>query len=228
MHFASRDAMDIDGCGQAVLQALIDAGLVKSAADLYSLDAEQVETLERMGKKSSQNLIASIEDSKTRDLSRLLFAFGIRHVGQKAGRILSNHFGSLDAVLTASEEEMTEIRDIGATTAQSIVQWREQEQSQHLIARLREAGVNFTGEKTATGDLFAGKTIVVTGTLPTLSRKDANTLIERLGGKAAGSVSKKTSFVVAGEAAGSKLQKANELGIPVLTEEEFLKMTAQA
>ena len=123
---------------------------------------------------------------------------------------------------------MTEIRDIGATTAQSIVQWREQEQSQHLIARLREAGVNFTGEKTATGDLFAGKTIVVTGTLPTLSRKDANTLIERLGGKAAGSVSKKTSFVVAGEAAGSKLQKANELGIPVLTEEEFLKMTAQA
>lgn len=228
MHFASRDAMDIDGCGQAVLQALIDAELVKSAADLYSLTAEQVETLERMGKKSSRNLIASIEDSKTRDLSRLLFAFGIRHVGQKAGRILSNHFGSLDAVLTASEEEMTEIRDIGATTAQSIVQWREQEQSQHLIARLREAGVNFTGEKTATGDLFAGKTIVVTGTLPTLSRKDANTLIERLGGKAAGSVSKKTSFVVAGEAAGSKLQKANELGIPVLTEEEFLKMTAEA
>lgn len=228
MHFASRDAMDIDGCGQAVLQALIDAELVKSAADLYSLTAEQVETLERMGKKSSRNLIASIEDSKTRDLSRLLFAFGIRHVGQKAGRILSNHFGSLDAVLTASEEEMTEIRDIGATTAQSIVQWREQEQSRHLIARLREAGVNFTGEKTATGDLFAGKTIVVTGTLPTLSRKDANTLIERLGGKAAGSVSKKTSFVVAGEAAGSKLQKANELGIPVLTEEEFLKMTAEA
>ena len=228
MHFASRDAMDIDGCGQAVLQALIDAELVKSAADLYSLTAEQVETLERMGKKSSRNLIASIEDSKTRDLSRLLFAFGIRHVGQKAGRILSNHFGSLDAVLTASEEEMTEIRDIGATTAQSIVQWREQAQSQHLIARLREAGVNFTGEKTATGDLFAGKTIVVTGTLPTLSRKDANTLIERLGGKAAGSVSKKTSFVVAGEAAGSKLQKANELGIPVLTEEEFLKMTAEA
>lgn len=228
MHFASRDAMDIDGCGQAVLQALIDADLVKSAADLYSLTAEQVETLERMGKKSSRNLIASIEDSKTRDLSRLLFAFGIRHVGQKAGRILSNHFGSLDAVLTASEEEMTEIRDIGATTAQSIVQWREQEQSQHLIARLREAGVNFTGEKTATGDLFAGKTIVVTGTLPTLSRKDANTLIERLGGKAAGSVSKKTSFVVAGEAAGSKLQKANELGIPVLTEKEFLKMTAEA
>lgn len=228
MHFASRDAMDIDGCGQAVLQGLIDAGLVKSAADLYSLEADQAEQLNRMGKKSAKNLMDSIADSRTRDLSRLLFAFGIRHVGQKAGKILSNHFGSLDAVLAATEEELTEIRDIGATTAQSIVQWREQEQSQHLIARLREAGVNFTGEKTATSDLFAGKTIVVTGTLSTLSRKEATELIERLGGKASGSVSKKTSFVVAGEAAGSKLKKANDLGIQVLTEEEFIQMTQEA
>ncbi len=227
MHFASRDAMDIDGCGQAVLQGLIDAGLVKSAADLYSLEAGQAEQLDRMGKKSAKNLMDSIADSRTRDLSRLLFAFGIRHVGQKAGKILSNHFGSLDAVLAATEEELTEIRDIGATTAQSIVQWREQEQSQHLIARLREAGVNFTGEKTATSDLFAGKTIVVTGTLSTLSRKEATELIERLGGKASGSVSKKTSFVVAGEAAGSKLKKANDLGIQVLTEEEFIQMTQE-
>ena len=227
MHFASRDAMDIDGCGQAVLQGLIDAGLVKSAADLYALEAEQAEQLDRMGKKSAKNLMDSIADSRTRDLSRLLFAFGIRHVGQKAGKILSNHFGSLDAVLAATEEELTEIRDIGATTAQSIVQWREQEQSQHLIARLREAGVNFTGEKTATSDLFAGKTIVVTGTLSTLSRKEATELIERLGGKASGSVSKKTSFVVAGEAAGSKLKKANDLGIQVLTEEEFIQMTQE-
>lgn len=228
MHFASRDAMDIDGCGQAVLQGLIDAGLVRSAADLYVLEAGQIEKLERMGKKSAQNLIASIRESKTRDLSRLLFAFGIRHVGQKAGKVLSNHFGSLDAVLNASEEEMTDIRDIGAATAQSIVQWREQEQSRHLIGRLREAGVNFTGEKTATGDLFAGKTIVVTGTLSSLSRKEATELIERLGGKASGSVSKKTSFVVAGEAAGSKLKKANDLGVPVLTEDEFIKMTQEA
>ncbi len=227
MHFASRDAMDIDGCGQAVLQGLIDAGLVKSAADLYALEAGQAEQLDRMGKKSAKNLMDSIADSRTRDLSRLLFAFGIRHVGQKAGKILSNHFGSLDAVLAATEEELTEIRDIGATTAQSIVQWREQEQSQHLIARLREAGVNFTGEKTATSDLFAGKTIVVTGTLSTLSRKEATELIERLGGKASGSVSKKTSFVVAGEAAGSKLKKANDLGIQVLTEEEFIQMTQE-
>jgi DNA ligase (NAD+) len=208
-----------------VLQGLIDAGLVKSAADLYTLEAAQVEQLERMGKKSANNLIAGISDSKSRDLSRLLFAFGIRHVGQKAGKILSNHFGSLDAVLSASEEEMTEIRDIGATTAQSIAQWRGQEQSRHLIERLRAAGVNFTGEQTAESDLFAGKTIVVTGTLATLSRKDATDLIEKLGGKASGSVSKKTSFVVAGEAAGSKLKKANDLGIPVLTEDEFLQMT---
>lgn len=227
MHFASRDAMDIDGCGQAVLQGLIDAELVRSAADLYALEAGQVERLERMGKKSAKNLIASIAASKTRDLSRLLFAFGIRHVGQKAGKVLSNHFGSLDAVLDASEEEMTEIRDIGATTAQSIVHWREQEQSRRLIERLRESGVNFNGEKTASGDLFAGKTIVVTGTLSTLSRKAANDLIEKLGGKASGSVSKKTSFVVAGEAAGSKLQKANDLGVPVLTEDEFIQMTKE-
>lgn len=227
MHFASRDAMDIDGCGQAVLQGLIDAGLIHSAADLYTLEAKQIEKLERMGKKSAKNLTDSIQASKTRDLSRLLFAFGIRHVGQKAGKVLSNHFGSLDAILNASEEEMTEIRDIGATTAQSIVQWREQEQSRHLIERLREAGVNFNGEKTATGDRFAGQTIVVTGTLSRLSRKEANDLIEKLGGKASGSVSKKTSFVVAGEAAGSKLKKANELGIPVLTEDEFIKMTQE-
>lgn len=227
MHFASRDAMDIDGCGQAVLQGLIDAGLIHSAADLYTLEAKQIEKLERMGKKSAKNLTDSIQASKTRDLSRLLFAFGIRHVGQKAGKVLSNHFGSLDAILNASEEEMTEIRDIGATTAQSIVQWREQEQSWHLIERLREAGVNFNGEKTATGDRFAGQTIVVTGTLSRLSRKEANDLIEKLGGKASGSVSKKTSFVVAGEAAGSKLKKANELGIPVLTEDEFIKMTQE-
>ncbi len=224
MHFASRDAMDIDGCGQAVLQGLIDAGLVRSAADLYTLEAGQVEPLERMGKRSAKNLIDSIAASKARDLSRLLFAFGIRHVGQKAGKILSSHFGSLDAVLEASEEALTDIRDIGGATAQSIVQWRAQEQSQHLIQRLRKAGVNFTGEKSAEGGRFAGKTIVLTGTLQTLSRKEAADLIERLGGKASGSVSKKTSFVVAGEAAGSKLKKAGELGIPVLTETEFLQM----
>ena len=224
MHFASRDAMDIDGCGEAVLQALIEAGLVRSAADLYYLSEDDILTLDRKKEKSAQNLIQSIEISKFRDLSHLLFAFGIRHVGQKAGKILSNYFGTLDALLEAPIEEMTGIRDIGATTAESIAAWREQEQSKHLIARLRAAGVNFTGEKTAKSDLLSGKTIVATGSLTLFTRKEINDLIESLGGKAAGSVSKKTSYVVAGENAGSKLKKAQELGIPVLTEAEFKTM----
>ncbi|WP_394273396.1 NAD-dependent DNA ligase LigA [Butyricicoccus sp.] len=221
MHFVSRDAMDIDGCGQAVLQSLIDAELIHSAADLYTLKAEEVEPLERMGRKSAENLIAAIEKSKQNDLSRLLFAFGIRHVGQKAAKVLSGTFGSLDAILEADEEQLTEVRDIGGATAQAIAAWREQEQSKHLIARLRELGVNFTGEQTVKSDLFAGKTIVLTGTLTLFTRKQATEIIERLGGRASGSVSKKTTYVVAGENAGSKLKKANDLGIPVLTEQEF-------
>lgn len=224
MHFASRDAMDIDGCGEGNLQKLIDAGLVKSAADLYNLTVEQLLPLGKKVDTWANNLLRGIEASKTRDLSRLLFAFGIRHVGQKAGKILSNHFGSLDALLAASVEEMTEIRDIGQTTAESIAAWRELDQSKELIEKLRAAGVNFIGEKTAKSDLLAGKTIVATGSLTLYTRKEINDLIESLGGKASGSVSKKTSYVVAGENAGSKLQKAAELGIPVLTEEEFKNM----
>lgn len=227
MHFASRDAMDIDGCGEGNLQKLIDAGLVMSAADLYSLTVEQLLPLGKKVDTWANNLIRGIEASKTRDLSRLLFAFGIRHVGQKAGKILSNHFGSLDALLVAPVEEMTEIRDIGQTTAESIAAWRALDQSREMIEKLRAAGVNFIGEKTAKSDLLAGKTIVATGSLTLYTRKEINDLIESLGGKAAGSVSKKTSYVVAGENAGSKLQKAAELGIPVLTEEEFKKMIQQ-
>ena len=224
MHFASRDAMDIDGLGEAVLRLLVDEGLVASAADLYGLTAEQIEPLARMGRKSAENLVAAIAESKTRDLSRLLFAFGIRHVGQKAGKILSDHFGSLDAILAAPVEEMTEIRDIGLTTAESIAEWRALDQSRALIEALRAAGVNFTGEKTARGDRFAGMTIVATGSLVKFSRKQINDLIESQGGRAAGSVSKKTSLVVAGENAGSKLKKAQELGVPVVTEDEFERM----
>lgn len=227
MHFASRDAMDIDGCGEGNLQKLIDAGLVKSAADLYDLTVEQLLPLGKKVDTWANNLLRGIKASKTRDLSRLLFAFGIRHVGQKAGKILSNHFGSLDALLAASVEEMTEIRDIGQTTAESIAAWRELDQSKELIEKLRAAGVNFIGEKTAKSDLLAGKTIVATGSLTLYTRKEINDLIESLGGKAAGSVSKRTSYVVAGENAGSKLQKAAELGIPVLTEEEFKNMIQQ-
>lgn len=224
MHFASRDAMDIDGCGESVLQSLVDAGLVRSAADLYYLTEDDILTLDRKKEKSAKNLIHSIEISKKRDLSRLLFAFGIRHVGQKNGKILSNYFGSLDALLEAPVEEMTSIRDIGATTAESIAAWRAQDQSHHLIERLRNAGVNFIGEKTAKSDLLEGKIIVATGSLTLYTRKEINDLIESLGGKASGSVSKKTSYVVAGENAGSKLTKAQELGIPVLTEAEFKSM----
>ena len=227
MHFASRDAMDIDGCGEGNLQKLIDAGLVKSAADLYGLTVEQLLPLGKKVDTWANNLLRGIEASKTRDLSRLLFAFGIRHVGQKAGKILSNHFGSLDALLAASVEEMTEIRDIGQTTAESIAAGRELDQSKEISEKLRAAGVNFIGEKTAKSDLLAGKTVVATGSLTLYTRKEINDLIESLGGKAAGSVSKKTSYVVAGENAGSKLQKAAELGIPVLTEEEFKNMIQQ-
>lgn len=224
MHFASRDAMDIDGCGEAVLKALVEADLIHSAADLYYLTAEDVLKLDRKKEKSANNLIESIARSKSQDLSRLLFAFGIRHVGQKAGKVLSDHFGSLDAVLEASVEEMTGIRDIGQTTAESIAAWREQAQSKRLIARLRDAGVNFTGEKVAKSDKFAGLTFVLTGTLTQFTRQQATAIIESMGGKASGSVSKKTSYVVAGEAAGSKLAKAEQLGVPVLTEDEFRRM----
>ncbi|MDO5141848.1 MAG: NAD-dependent DNA ligase LigA [Eubacteriales bacterium] len=227
MHFASRDAMDIDGCGEGNLQKLIDAGLVRSAADLYSLTVEQLLPLGKKVDTWANNLIAGIEASKGRDLSRLLFAFGIRHVGQKAGQVLSDHFGSLDALLAASVEEMTAIRDIGQTTAESIAAWRALEQSQRLVEQLRAAGVNFIGEKIAKSDRLAGKTIVVTGTLTLYTRKQINDLIASLGGKATGSVSKKTSYVVAGENAGSKLQKAAELGIPVLTEQGFKDMIQQ-
>lgn len=224
IHFASRDAMDIDGCAEKRLQTLIEKGWVSSAADLYDLTFEQLQTLGKKVEKQARNLINSIAQSKQRDLSRLIFAFGIRNVGQKAAKILSRHFGTLDALLNASLEELTAIRDIGQTMAESIIAWRELEQSQTLIEKLRAHGVNFTGEQTQTSDLLAGKTIVVTGSLTVYTRKGINEVIESFGGKAASSISKKTSYVIAGENAGSKLQKAIDLGIPVLTEEEFQEM----
>ena len=223
-HFASRDAMDIEGLGIAVVENLVKAGLVKTPGDLYFLHEEDVAELERMGKKSAQNLLAAIEKSKSQDLSRLLFAFGIRQVGQKAGKILAQRFGSLDNLQSATVEELTQVDDIGAITAQSIVDWFASPQSQHLIARLKEAGVNMQAEQKGEDQRFAGKTFVLTGTLDRFTRAEATKMIEDRGGKAAGSVSKKTTYVVAGEAAGSKLRKAQELGIPVLTEEEFLTM----
>ena len=227
VHFASRDAMDIEGLGPAVVESLVSAGLVKGPGDLYSLQASDVETLERMGKKSAENLVAAIEKSKSAGLGRLLFAFGIRQVGQKAGKVLAARFGTLDSLLAATEEDLTAVPDIGGITAQSLLDWFANDQSQHLIQTLREAGVSFDSTEAPVGDKLTGKTFVLTGTLANLDRKEASTLIEAQGGKVSGSVSKKTSYVVAGEAAGSKLKKANELGIPVLTEEELMKLLSE-
>ena len=226
-HFASRDAMDIDGMGPAVIQQLIDKGLVKTPADLYFLTTEQLENLERMGKKSAQNAVNAIAASKTRGLERLLYALGIRQVGQKAGKILASHFGNFDAFSQATEEELTAIDDVGGITAAYIREWLDSPQSQHLISRLREAGVSMDAVQQASGDQFKGMTFVLTGALERFTRDEAAALIEDRGGKASGSVSKRTTYVVAGENAGSKLRKANELGIPVLTEEEFAKMLEQ-
>ena len=223
-HFASRDAMDIEGLGPAVVEALVNAGLVKGPGDLYRLQAEDVAQLERMGRKSAENLIAAIERSKKNDLSRLLFAFGIRQVGQKAAKVLAARFGTLEALRAATVEELTAVDDIGEITARSLVDWLHSPQAEHLIAALKEAGVNMTSAVQIAGDKLAGKTFVLTGTLQQFSRAEAGERIEALGGKVSSSVSKKTSYVVAGEEAGSKLTKAQSLGIPVLSEAEFLAL----
>ena len=223
-HFASRDAMDIEGLGPAVIESLVDAQFVKTPADLYDLDAQSVASLDRMGQKSAENLIAAIERSKGNDLSRLLFAFGIRQVGQKAAKVLAARFGSLDVICAATLEELTCIDDVGEITARNIVEWLSSEQSKHLIDSLRSHGVNMASFSEPVGDKLAGKTFVLTGTLEQFTRDEASEMIEKLGGKVSGSVSKKTSYVVAGDAAGSKLKKANELGVPVLSEEDFLQL----
>ena len=223
-HFASRDAMDIEGLGIAVVENLVSAGLVRTPGDLYFLRAEDVEKLERMGKKSAQNLVEAIARSREQDLSRLIYALGIRQVGQKTGKVLAARFRTMDALENASLEELTAVEDIGEITARSILEWFASPQSRHLLSRLREAGVNMEAAEQGSDQRFAGLTFVLTGTLEHFTRDEAAGRIEALGGKSAGSVSKKTSYVVAGEAAGSKLRKAQELGVPVLSEAEFLAM----
>ena len=223
-HFASRDAMDIEGLGIAVVEALVGAQLVKSPADLYFLEPQSVAALERMGKKSVENLIAAIETSKQNDLGRLLYAFGIRQVGQKAARNIARHFGTLENVANATVDELMAVDDIGAITADNLRGWFDSEQSKHLIRRLADAGVNMSAQEQGSDRRFAGMTFVLTGALERFTRDEASALIEERGGKASGSVSKKTTYVVAGENAGSKLKKANELGVHVLTEEEFEQM----
>ena len=224
VHFASRDAMDIEGLGVSLAESLINSGLVKTPADLYSLDAQSVAALDRMGKKSAENLIDRIERSKAQDLSRLLCAFGIRQVGQSAAKVLSRTFGSLEALENAAEEELVAVEDIGPVTARYIAEWFQNEQSQHQIRLLREAGVNMESHEEQKDSRFLGKTFVLTGTLSRYTRDQAGAIIESYGGKSAGSVSKKTSYVLAGENAGSKLDKARTLGIPVISEEEFESM----
>ena len=227
-HFASRDAMDIDGCGPAVIQQLIDSGLISNAADLYSLHAADVAKLDRMGEKSAENLIRAIENSKANDLSRLLYGLGIRQVGEKAAKTLAAHFGSMDALMAATEEALTEIPDVGGITARCIADYFRGDQAKDLIRRLKEAGVNMESTAQPTGDLLAGLTFVLTGELESASRKEAGEKLEALGAKVSGSVSKKTGAVVAGEAAGSKLRKAQELGVPVLSEELPLRPPSPA
>lgn len=224
-HFVSRDAMNIDGLGPAVLTALLDAGLVEDAADLYTLTKEDLLKLDRMGEKSAQNVLDAVEKSKQAGLARLLFALGIRHVGVKAAGLFARSFGDIDKVREASMEDFTAIEEIGPKIAESLAAWFGAEENIALIEKLRAAGVKLTEDRTAvTAGVFSGKTFVLTGTLPSLTRSEATALIEGQGGKVAGSVSKKTDFVLAGEEAGSKLAKAAELGITVLDEEAFRAM----
>lgn len=224
IHFASRDAMDIDGVGPAVLQQLIESGLVSNPADLYDLRAEELEGLDRMGKKSAQNAVDAIARSKENDLWRLIFALGIRQVGAKAAKILATHFGSMDGLRRATAEELTEIDDVGAVTADYITRWMQSDQAADLLARLQKAGVNMECHQELVDRRFAGMTFVLTGALTRFTREEAGEMIELRGGKVSSSVSKKTTYVVAGENAGSKLKKAGELGVSVLSEEEFLAL----
>ncbi len=223
-HFASRDAMDIEGFGTAIVDALIEKGYLMSVADIYYLSLEQVKSLWQKGDTAAKKLLVAIEASKEQDLSRLIYALGIRQVGAKTGKILAATFGSMDALMEASEEDLKQVSDVGEITASFIAQWFAQPQSRHLIQRLKDAGVNFESKRTLADARFAGMTFVLTGALSKFTRDEATEKIELFGGKASGSVSKKTTYVVVGENAGSKERKARELGIPILSEDDFLTM----
>ena len=225
IHFCSRDAMDIEGLGPAILSLFVEKGIIKTPNDIYSITKEEISELEGLGEKSADNLLGAIEKSKSNDLSKLIFALGIRHIGQKAGKLLASKFSDMDALMEASAEEISSIDGFGDIMAQSVENFFSLPQSRELIASLKESGVNMKSENVQKGNTFEGKTFVLTGTLPTLKRAEAAKIIESLGGKASSSVSKKTDYVLAGEDAGSKLRKAVELGITIITEEEFLKMT---
>lgn len=224
IHFASRDAMDIEGLGNSIVEIFVREGLIRSAADLYRLNAEDVSNLERFGQKSAENLLNSIEQSRSRSLDRLIYALGIRQVGQKAGKVLAKKFRSLDALAAATEEDLCVTEDVGPVTARYIREYFENQKNRDYIEHLRAAGLNFDAEETVTGTRCESMTFVITGKLPTYKREEAAALIEAEGGKVSESVSKKTTYLVAGEAAGSKLTKAQALGIPVLSEEDLRRM----
>ncbi len=226
IHFVSRDAMNIDGCGPSVINALLDAGLVRDAADLYSLRKDDLLKLERMGEKSADNLLAALAESKKNELDKLLFALGIRHVGAKVARILATEFGSMEKLQQAQPEELAQIRDIGDKIAESAVTWLNVPANIDLMERLAAAGLTmtFTPPASQEDNPFFGKTLVFTGTMPTLGRAEAKTMAQDVGAKVSGSVSKKTDYVIAGAEAGSKLEKAQQLGVTVIDEAEFLRM----
>ena len=224
IHFASRGAMDIEGLGDAVVEQLVDEGLIKNTADLFYMEFMDLVGLERFGEKSAQNLIDAIEKAKQNPLDRLICGLGIRLIGAKAAKNIAGYFGNIDAVMSATAEEVSAIDDVGDKMAESLVHYFSEPETKELIARMKAAGVNMVAEERPKGGAFEGKTFVLTGTLPTLKRSEAQKIIENNGGKVSGSVSKKTDYVVAGQEAGSKLDKANALGIAVITEEELLKM----
>ncbi|HHW46368.1 MAG TPA: NAD-dependent DNA ligase LigA [Clostridiales bacterium] len=225
IHFVSRDAMDIEGCGPAIIEQLLDKGLVKSPADLYKLKLEDIAGLERMGKKSAQNLLDALEKSKANSLDRLIYAFGIRHIGQRAAKLMADKFLYIDNILKAGFEDYLSIDGFGETMAKSAYAFFKLPETMHLINELKSAGINMKQSPNTNEDLrFAGLTFVLTGTLPSYTRSEASEIIERFGGKVASSVSKKTSYVLAGEDAGSKLQKAQALGVKIISEDEFKKM----
>jgi DNA ligase (NAD+) len=224
LHFASRHVMDIDGLGDVLVNQLTERGMVKNVADLYRLTKDDLLKLERMGDKSAQNVLDELEASKKLPLERVIYGLGIRFVGERTAQFLAEHFGSLDAITKAGVEELEEVNEVGPRIAESIVEFFGDEHNRKLVGDLRKAGLTFKGQKKEKGTKLAGKTFVLTGTLARHTRDEAKKLIEEAGGRVSGSVSKKTDYVVAGSDAGSKLDKAKELGVAVIGEEEMERM----